>query len=81
MSFIISLIVGGIAGLLAGLIRKGKGYGFFGNIIIGLIGGFVGNLIFGLFGITDTNFIGSIVVSTVGAVILLSVLGFVKRDA
>jgi uncharacterized membrane protein YeaQ/YmgE (transglycosylase-associated protein family) len=76
MNFIISLIIGGIAGLLAGLIRKGSGFGFFGNVLVGLIGGFVGNLIFSAFGIQDTNFIGSIFVSTIGAVVLLFVVGF-----
>jgi uncharacterized membrane protein YeaQ/YmgE (transglycosylase-associated protein family) len=75
MNFIISLIIGGLAGLLAGYIRKGSGFGFFGNIIVGLIGGFVGNLIFSTFGIQDTNFLGSVLVSTAGAVVLLFVLG------
>jgi uncharacterized membrane protein YeaQ/YmgE (transglycosylase-associated protein family) len=76
MNFIISLIIGGLAGLFAGLIRKGSGFGFFGNVVVGLIGGFVGNLIFSAFGIQDTNFIGSIFVSTLGAVVLLAVVGF-----
>jgi uncharacterized membrane protein YeaQ/YmgE (transglycosylase-associated protein family) len=80
MNFIISLIIGGIAGLLAGLIRKGSGFGFFGNVIIGLIGGFIGNFIFSLFGIEDTNFIGSIFVSTLGAVVLLTIMSFFNRN-
>jgi uncharacterized membrane protein YeaQ/YmgE (transglycosylase-associated protein family) len=81
MSIIISLIIGGIAGLLAGMIRKGSGFGFFGNIVVGLVGGFVGNILFGLLGINDTNFIGSIFVSTIGAVALLFILGIFQRGA
>ena len=80
MSIIISLIIGGIAGLLAGIIRKGHGFGFFGNIIIGLLGGFFGNIIFGFFGIQDTNFIGSILVSTIGAVALLYIISLFNKS-
>jgi uncharacterized membrane protein YeaQ/YmgE (transglycosylase-associated protein family) len=80
MGIIISLIIGGIAGLLAGIIRRGHGFGFFGNIIVGLVGGFIGNIIFSAFGIQDTNFIGSIAVSTIGAVVLLLVLGMFGKD-
>lgn len=81
MSIIISLIIGGIAGLLAGMIRKGSGFGLVGNIVIGLFGGFIGNIIFGLLGINDTNFIGSIFVSTIGAVVLLFILGIFQKGA
>jgi uncharacterized membrane protein YeaQ/YmgE (transglycosylase-associated protein family) len=75
MSIIISLIIGGLAGLFAGMIRKGHGFGFFGNIVVGLIGGFIGNFLFGLLGVQDTNFIGSVLVSTAGAIILLWIIG------
>jgi uncharacterized membrane protein YeaQ/YmgE (transglycosylase-associated protein family) len=80
MSLLISLFIGGLAGLLAGMIRKGHGFGFFGNIVIGLVGGFVGNFVFSLFGIQDTNFIGSILVSTIGAVILLYGIGQFNKE-
>lgn len=79
MNIIISLIIGGIAGWLAGLIRKGEGFGFFGNIILGIIGGAVGGWVFGLIGIQDTNFIGSIVVSTIGAVIVLAIANLFRK--
>ena len=75
MNIIIWLIIGGIAGFLAGIIKKGSGFGIFGNIIVGLVGSVVGGYIFGLFGIQDTNFIGSTLVATSGAVILLSIFG------
>lgn len=71
---LVAIIVGGIAGFIAGQIRKGSGYGFFGNIIVGIIGAFVGSLVLGLFGIQDTNILGEIIVATVGALIFLAIL-------
>lgn len=71
---LVALIVGGIAGFLAGMIRKGSGYGFFGNILVGIIGAFVGSLVLGLFGIEDKNILGEIVVATIGALIFLTIL-------
>ncbi len=68
------LIIGAIAGFLAGNLQRGSGFGLIGNIVIGLIGSFIGGYVFSsLFGIVDTNFIGSILVSTAGAFILLFV--------
>jgi len=78
-NILISLLIGGIAGYLAGLIRKGHGFGIVTNIILGIIGGFVGGYIFSLFGVQDTNFIGSILVSTVGAVVVLLIASLFKR--
>jgi uncharacterized membrane protein YeaQ/YmgE (transglycosylase-associated protein family) len=72
MNFFIWLLIGALAGFFAGNITKGSGFGIFGNILVGLIGSLLGGFIFGLFGIEDTNFIGSTVVATAGAVILLS---------
>jgi uncharacterized membrane protein YeaQ/YmgE (transglycosylase-associated protein family) len=80
MSIIISLIIGGLAGLFAGWIQKGQGFGFVGNIIVGLIGGFIGNLLFGLLGIQDSNFIGSIIISTIGAVVLLYLISLFRNN-
>jgi uncharacterized membrane protein YeaQ/YmgE (transglycosylase-associated protein family) len=62
------------------LVTKGEGFGFFGNIIVGLIGGLIGNFIFGFFGFSDPNFIGSIIVSTVGAVILLYFINMFRNN-
>lgn len=77
MGLIYSLIIGGIAGLLAGVIRKGSGFGFFGNIVVGIIGGFVGNFLADLVGLRgDANLLGQILTSTVGAIVLLSILNF-----
>lgn len=75
MSFIVALIIGGIAGLLAGMVRKGHGFGLLGNIIVGLVGGFIGGILGNIIGLGDpSNIIGQIAISTVGAVILLGIL-------
>lgn len=66
-----SLIIGGIAGWLAGQLMKGSGYGLLVNIILGLVGGFVGDLVFGLVGLDATNTLGRIICATVGAVLLI----------
>ena len=63
------------------MIRKGSGYGFLTNILVGIIGGFVGNILAGLIGITDVNIIGQIVVSVVGALVLLGVLNMLGNKS
>jgi uncharacterized membrane protein YeaQ/YmgE (transglycosylase-associated protein family) len=79
MSFLISLAIGGVAGTIAGWIRKGKSYGFFGNIAIGLLGGFVGNTIFSLLGIQDTNWFGTLLFSVIGSLILLTIFNAITH--
>lgn len=65
------LIVGIIAGWLAGMISRGSGFGLVGNLITGVVGAMVGGFIFNLLGINAYGTVGSIVMSTVGAVVLL----------
>ncbi len=71
------LIVGLIAGFLAGKVMKGSGYGVIGDIIIGLLGAFLGGLLFGSLVNAEYAFIGSIVVAFVGACILIAVVRFI----
>jgi uncharacterized membrane protein YeaQ/YmgE (transglycosylase-associated protein family) len=68
------LIVGLIAGFLAGKFMKGSGYGIIGDTIVGLIGAFIGGVLFGSFVHTEYALIGSIVVAFVGACILIAVV-------
>jgi uncharacterized membrane protein YeaQ/YmgE (transglycosylase-associated protein family) len=69
------LVVGLIAGWLAGLVMKGGGYGILGDIIMGIVGAFVGGLIFSLLmpG-SSAGFLGSIVVAFIGAVVLIAIV-------
>ncbi len=77
---LIWLLIGAVAGWLAGLIVKGYGFGLVGNIIIGIVGAFIGGWLFGQLGIVSgQGILGSIVGATVGAVILLLLLRLVRR--
>lgn len=68
------LIIGIIAGWLAGQISKGSGFGLVGDMVVGVIGAFVGGFLFNLIGINAYGTIGSIIVATIGAVVFLWVL-------
>jgi len=69
------LIVGLVAGWLAGQVMKGGGYGLVGDIIVGIVGAFVGGLLFGvLLPGSSFGFIGSIVVAFLGAIVLIAIL-------
>lgn len=79
MGLIWSIIIGGIAGWLAGLIMKGEGYGVLVNILLGIVGGLVGGLVFGLLGIAATNLIGQLICATVGAVLLIALARALRK--
>ncbi|MEP7309458.1 MAG: GlsB/YeaQ/YmgE family stress response membrane protein [Acidobacteriota bacterium] len=75
-----SIIVGLIAGWLAGQVMKGGGYGVLMDIILGLLGGIVGGWLFGALGIwPGGGIIGSIIVSFIGAVVLVAITRMLKR--
>jgi uncharacterized membrane protein YeaQ/YmgE (transglycosylase-associated protein family) len=77
---IYSIIVGLIAGWLAGQLMKGGGYGVLMDIILGLLGGIIGGWVFGSLGIwPGGGIVGSIIVSFVGAVILVGLTRMLKR--
>jgi uncharacterized membrane protein YeaQ/YmgE (transglycosylase-associated protein family) len=76
IGLIVSLIVGGIAGWLAGVIMKGRGFGIPGNIIVGIVGGIIGGQMLGVLGLGDggaAGFIGSVL----GAIVLIYVVQLV----
>lgn len=73
------VIVGLIAGWLAGQVMKGGGYGVLVDIILGILGGIVGGWVFGLLGLHAGGLIGRIVVSFVGAVILVWITHQIKK--
>jgi uncharacterized membrane protein YeaQ/YmgE (transglycosylase-associated protein family) len=71
------LVVGLIAGFLAGKVMKGAGYGLIGDIVVGLIGAFFGGFLFGLVVTGDAGFWGSIVVAFIGACIFIVIARYV----
>ena len=79
VSLIIFLAIGAVAGWLAGTLMKGGGFGLLKNIVIGILGSFVGGFLFGLLGISWGGLIGSIVTATVGATLLLFIVGKIKK--
>ena len=75
-----SIIVGLIAGWLAGQVMKGGGYGILIDIILGLLGGLLGGWLFGALGIgAGSGMIGSIIVAFVGAALLVAISRMLKR--
>jgi uncharacterized membrane protein YeaQ/YmgE (transglycosylase-associated protein family) len=79
MSFIYYAIVGIIAGWLAGQITKGRGFGLIGNLVVGILGAMLGGWLFGFIGLQAYGFIGSIIMAVFGAVVLLFLIGLLKK--
>ncbi|MDP3176053.1 MAG: GlsB/YeaQ/YmgE family stress response membrane protein [Phenylobacterium sp.] len=75
-----AIIIGILAGWLAEKIMK-RNHGLLTNLVVGLVGALLGAFVAGLLGINFGGWIGSIIVSTIGAVVLLFLLGLVKRRA
>jgi len=81
-ALIIWLIVGGIAGWLAGMLVKGGGFGLIGDIIVGIIGGLIAGWLLPRIGIViGSGFVAAIINAFIGAVILLIILRLVRRAA
>lgn len=78
-SLIILLIVGAVAGWLAGQIVKGYGFGLIGNIVVGVIGAYIGQALFPALGWWGADLIGIIISATLGAIILLILIGLMRR--
>ena len=78
MNIIYFLVIGLIAGWLAGQILKGKGFGLVGNLIVGCIGALLGGWLFGVLGLTVGGLIGSLVAGLVGAFVLLWIINLGK---
>ncbi len=73
------LLIGAAAGFLAGLVMKGKGFGMFGNVIVGLIGAFIGGKIAGWLGMDlGDGAKGHLLTAFSGAVIFLFALGLIR---
>jgi uncharacterized membrane protein YeaQ/YmgE (transglycosylase-associated protein family) len=78
-SIVIFLLIGAVAGWLAGQIVKGGGFGLVGDIVVGVVGAFVAGLLLPRLGLGLTGIVGAIVYATIGAVILLVVIRLIRR--
>ncbi|RDK05012.1 GlsB/YeaQ/YmgE family stress response membrane protein [Cupriavidus lacunae] len=78
--FIAWLVIGAVAGWLAGVLVKGGGFGLVVDIIVGIVGAFIGGWLAGLLGMSlGGGWVGSIITAVIGAVILLFVIRLIKR--
>ncbi len=79
MDIVWFLIIGIVAGWLAGKIMRGGGFGLIGDLVVGVIGALLGGFLFGLLGLSANGLIGSLVTATVGAIVLLFLIHLIKR--
>ena len=80
VNFLWFLIIGLVAGWLAGVLMKGGGFGMVGDLVVGVIGAILGGWLFGALGLSaGGGLIGSLVVATIGAVVLLFIVRLIKR--
>ncbi len=79
-SLFVMLIVGALAGWLSGKLMEGRGFGLIGNIVVGIVGAFLAGLIFPALGFSvGGGFFSSVLHATIGSVILLFLIGLVRR--
>ncbi|HVC28356.1 MAG TPA: GlsB/YeaQ/YmgE family stress response membrane protein [Gammaproteobacteria bacterium] len=78
-SLILFLIIGAIAGWLAGMVMKGRGFGLLGDIIVGIIGAVIGGYLLAIIGFVAWGLIGSLITAFIGAVVLLAIIRLIKR--
>ena len=79
MSLLGWIIIGAIAGWLAGRIVEGYGFGFVGNLVVGVIGACIGGYILPRLGIIPASTLGNLIAATIGAIVLLFIIGLLKR--
>ncbi len=80
MNFLWFLIIGLVAGWLAGVLMKGGGFGMVGDLVVGVVGALLGGWLFGVLGLSaGGGLIGSLIVAVIGAVVLLFLVRLIKR--
>ena len=80
MNFLWFLLIGLVAGWLAGIVVRGGGMGLLGNLVVGVVGAFIGGTLFNFFGFASGGgLLGGLLVATVGAVVLLVLVRAIKR--
>ena len=80
MEFVWFIIIGLVAGWLAGTLMKGGGFGVIGDIVVGIVGALIGGFLFRSLGVSaGGGLIGSIIVALIGAIVLIWILRLVKK--
>ena len=78
MSFIWYILIGILAGFIAGKVMRGGGFGILINLLVGIAGGLLGGWVFGLLGIATAGILGSLITSVAGAILLLWIVSLFK---
>jgi uncharacterized membrane protein YeaQ/YmgE (transglycosylase-associated protein family) len=73
------VLVGILAGWLAGQITKGRGFGVLGDLIVGILGSLLGSFLFALIGIFAYSLLGRLIMSVIGAIVLLWLIRLIKK--
>ena len=79
MNLLIFLIIGALAGWLAGLVMKGRGFGILINMVVGVLGAFFGGWLLPKLGVSLGGDFGVFITAFIGAVLLLALIGLIKR--
>ena len=79
MNLIFFLIIGALAGWIAGQLTKGRGFGLLGNLGLGVLGSIIGGFALGLLGFQSAGLLAQLITSVLGAVILLAIVGRIRR--
>lgn len=79
MNLIYFLLIGLIAGWLAGNYMEGRGFGLIGNILVGIVGAVLGGFLFGLLGVAAHSLLGELITATLGAILFLYLIRWHKR--
>ncbi len=79
MNLLIFLLIGALAGWLAGVVMKGRGFGVIVNIVVGVLGAFFGGWLLPRLGVSFGGDIGLFITAFIGAVILLAIIGLIKK--
>ena len=80
MGFIWYIIIGIVAGFLAGKVMRCGGFGLIINLLLGILGGVLGGWVFALFGLSASGLIGSLITSTVGAILVLWIASLFSKS-
>jgi uncharacterized membrane protein YeaQ/YmgE (transglycosylase-associated protein family) len=75
------LLIGVVAGWLAGVLVKGRGFGLVGDLVVGVLGAALGGFLFSAVGLSAYGLVGSLVMSVVGAVVLLFLIRLIRRGS
>lgn len=80
MEIVWFILIGLVAGWLAGMLVKGGGFGVIGDIVVGILGALIGGFLFSSLGVSaGGGLLGSVIVATIGAIVLIVILRLIKR--